>query len=55
MPDAVVGGTAKVKGATIKCAPDERRKGMPLAHDQQLFECHIERVLGRGAFGTVYL
>ena len=28
---------------------------MPLAPDQQLFEYCIERVLGQGAFGTVYL
>jgi len=28
---------------------------MPLALNQQLFEYRIERILGRGAFGTVYL
>jgi len=28
---------------------------MPLAPNQQLFEHRIKRVLGRGAFGTVYL
>jgi serine/threonine-protein kinase len=28
---------------------------MPLTPNQQLFEYRIERVLGRGAFGTVYL
>ena len=28
---------------------------MPLAPNQQLFEYRIERILGRGAFGTVYL
>ena len=28
---------------------------MPLAPNQQLFEHRIERILGRGAFGTVYL
>jgi len=28
---------------------------MPLAPNQQVFEYRIVRVLGRGAFGTVYL
>ena len=28
---------------------------MSLAPNQQLFEYRIERILGRGAFGTVYL
>lgn len=28
---------------------------MPLAPNQQLFEYRIQRVLGQGAFGTVYL
>ena len=28
---------------------------MPLTTNQQLFEYRIERILGRGAFGTVYL
>ncbi len=28
---------------------------MPLAPNQQLSEYRIERILGRGAFGTVYL
>ena len=28
---------------------------MPLAPNQQLFECRIVHALGRGAFGTVYL
>ena len=28
---------------------------MPLAPNQQLFEYRTERILGRGAFGTVYL
>ena len=28
---------------------------MPLTPNQQLFEYRIERILGRGAFGTVYL
>lgn len=28
---------------------------MPLVPNQQLFEYRIERVLGLGAFGTVYL
>ena len=28
---------------------------MPLAPNQQLFEYRIERILGQGAFGTVYL
>jgi len=28
---------------------------MSLASNQRLFEYHIERVLGQGAFGTVYL
>jgi len=28
---------------------------MPLSPNQQLFEYRVERVLGQGAFGTVYL
>ncbi len=28
---------------------------MPLALNQQLFEYRIMRILGQGAFGTVYL
>jgi len=28
---------------------------MPLAPNQQLFEYRIKRILGQGAFGTVYL
>jgi len=28
---------------------------MPLIPKQQLFEYRVERILGRGAFGTIYL